>query len=312
MELSLSLATQIGAMFLMVIVGFILVRQNILSSRDTNILSLIVLYVAAPCAIINSFQIELTAENMKGFALSFAAAVIMNFVFLAFTYGLSGLFHFSDVETCSLIYPNCGNLVIPLVTLVLGEDMVFYCSGCMMVQTVFLWTHCKAVMSKDARFDWKKILLNINIIAIAIGFLMFVLNLKMPAMPDSAITSMGNTMAPLSMFVVGMLLSNIELKKVFTNKRAWLICAIRLVVMPLLLMMIFVLTGMTRVLPNAQMILMVTMLGASGPAASTVTQFAALYDNQPYESSLINAMSVILCIVTMPLMNLVYTLVTGL
>ena len=38
-----------------------------------------------------------------------------------------------------------------------------------------------------------------------------------------------------------------------------------------------------------------------------MTQFAQLYDNHAFESSVINALSVLLCIITMPIINIIYT-----
>ena len=87
----------------------------------------------------------------------------------------------------SIMYPNCGNLILPLVSIVLGNEMVFYCSGYMIVQTILLWTHCKFIISEDTHFDLKKILLNINMIAIAAGIIMFFLQIKLPTMFQSAI-----------------------------------------------------------------------------------------------------------------------------
>ncbi|MBO6046190.1 MAG: AEC family transporter, partial [Erysipelotrichaceae bacterium] len=82
MQMSLSLATQIGAMFIMVIIGYILIKLEVVSIREIRILSLIVLYVGAPCAIVNSFLIELTADRLKGFLLAIGAAVVVHVVYL--------------------------------------------------------------------------------------------------------------------------------------------------------------------------------------------------------------------------------------
>jgi predicted permease len=55
---------------------------------------------------------------------------------------------------------------------------------------------------------------------------------------------------------------------------------------------------------------MITLLAASAPAASTVTQFAQIYDHQPFEASVINVLSLLLCIITMPLLNMFYMSLT--
>lgn len=70
MALSISLATQIGALFLLVVVGYVLVKTGVLKARDASILSKLVLYMCAPAAIIIAFQIELTPSRMQGFLLA--------------------------------------------------------------------------------------------------------------------------------------------------------------------------------------------------------------------------------------------------
>lgn len=65
MDLAISLATQIGALFIMIGVGYVLIKTDICTISESKLLSQIVLYVSAPCAIINSFQIDLTEEKLK-------------------------------------------------------------------------------------------------------------------------------------------------------------------------------------------------------------------------------------------------------
>lgn len=307
--LSLSLATQIGAMFVMIFVGFLLVRKSVLSLRDCNALSRIVLYVSGPCAIINAFQLTISENKVKGFLLAIFVAIGIHILFMAMTALLGRIFHFSPIEKASLIYSNCGNLIIPLVILIMNQKMVFYCSAYMIVQIVLIWTHCKSLISQKQDFDLKAILSNINMIAIGVGLLLFILQIHLPVLITSAFTSMTNLMGPLCMFVAGMLLAGIDLKKAH-NKRAYLVVFLRLIVLPFMVALIFIFSGLYKVLPNARSILMISLLAASAPAASTVTQFAQIYDHQPFEASVINVLSLLLCIITMPLLNMFYMSLT--
>ncbi len=311
MELSLSLATQIGSLFLMIFVGFVLARKQVISIKEGTTLSKLVLYVSTPAAIINAFQIELTSDRLNGFILSCVAAILIHILFIIITELFGKIFHFIDVEKASLIYSNCGNLIIPLVTIVLGEEMVFYCSGYMMVQTVLIWTHCKTIMSQQKEMDIRSIITNINMIAIFVGILLCIFHITLPTLFKSALNSAGNLMGPLSMIVVGMLLSGMNIKQVFTNKRAYLLTFFRLIIYPLIVLVIIYITRAYTLFDGADKVLMITMLAASAPSASTVTQFAQIYNNKPYESSIINTLTVLLCIITMPLINIIYTMLTG-
>lgn len=70
----------------------------------------------------------------------------------------------NEVEIMSIYYSNSGNLIVPIVTFMLGEKWVFYACVFMGLQTIFFWTHCKNVLSHEKGFNPKKIFSNINII----------------------------------------------------------------------------------------------------------------------------------------------------
>lgn len=59
MELSILLIQQICQLFIMIFFGFLLVRGRVLTAENSKVLSILLLYVACPCAIINSFMIDL-------------------------------------------------------------------------------------------------------------------------------------------------------------------------------------------------------------------------------------------------------------
>ncbi|MBO6046928.1 MAG: AEC family transporter, partial [Erysipelotrichaceae bacterium] len=266
------------------------------------------LYVGAPCAIVNSFLIELTADRLKGFLLAIGAAVVVHVVYLLLSEIFGRLHHFNSVEKMSTVYSNSGNLIIPLVTLVLGEEMVFYCSGYMIVQTILMWTHCKISISEERDFDIKKIIFSINMLAIYLGAFLCLTHMTLPTMIASSMKMMAGTMAPLSMFVIGMLLADMDLVESLSQLRPYLVCFYRLIVFPMVIMLIILVSGVTRWIPDAGQILMISMLSASAPVASTVAQFAQLYHKHEFDASVINGLSILLCIVTMPAINVLYNI----
>ena len=59
---------------------------------------------------------------------------------------------------------------------------------------------------------------------------------------------------------------------------------------------------------DAQTILLISLLAVITPSASTITQMAQLYNRNAAYASAINVFTTVVCIVTMPLMVLLYTL----
>ena len=304
-SLSLLLLRQIAALFLMAATGFALVKCGILRAKDSRVLSLICIHITIPCMIVSSFQIELTDAIRSGFLLVVGAAVIAHIVLL-----LSGsvlkLLKFDPVSRGSVMYSNAGNLILPLVAAVLGQAWVIYATAFMCIQQVFFWTQCNGMIGGEKKPQWKKILTNINVIAIAVGLALMLLRIRLPSLLNNAMSSLGGTVGPMSMLMIGMLLAGADLKACFLDRRIWLIALLRLIVVPAVVLLVLKLTGLGTLLPDGKMLLYVTMLAVSAPTAAMVTQFAQIHQNRPEYASAVNVVTTLLCIVTLPGMTELY------
>lgn len=67
MQISIILLGKLVNFFIMILLGFILVNKHILNASDSRILSIIVVYLVMPCAIINSFEIGFTKKNCRDY-----------------------------------------------------------------------------------------------------------------------------------------------------------------------------------------------------------------------------------------------------
>ena len=306
MELSLLLIQQICQLFIMIFFGYLLVKTKTLSTEDSKVLSKLLLFVISPCAIITSFTIEYTPDKLMGLGISFLGAFIVHLIFIPLTELLTKIFGFAPIEKATLIYSNSGNLIIPLVGAILGKEWVLYTSGYMVIQTILLWTHAKNLVFNEKKYDLKKIFLNINVIAIAIGLCIFFTQIQMPSILLATIDKVGSMMGSIAMIVIGMLIGEMDLKSIFEEKRTYLICFMRLIVYPLIIIIILKISGLTQLTAEASQILLITLLASSAPAAATITQFAQLYNKHPGYASIMNVMSVIFSIITMPLMVMIY------
>ena len=306
MELSLLLVQQICQLFIMVFFGFMLVQSKVLNTQDSKVISKLVLFVVSPCAILTSFMIEFTSDKLFGLGIALLGAVIVHVLYIPLTELLAKIFGFAPIEKATIIYSNSGNLIIPLVGAVLGKEWVLYTSGYMIVQTILLWTHAKSLVFNEKNYDLKKIFLNVNIIAIFVGIILFLTQFQLPGLVVTTFDKVGSMIGPLAMIVIGMLIGEMNFKDIFSEKRTYIIVAMRLVVYPLLTVLIFKLTGLSTITSEATQIFLITILAASAPAAATITQFAQLYNKHPGYASIMNVMSVIFSIVTMPLMVMLY------
>jgi malate permease and related proteins len=304
--ISLLLMKQIAELFLVMIMGFVLVKTNLMKAEESKSLSVVALYLVTPCVIINAFQIKYTESILRGLILAFAAAVLIHIVLLILVKVLEKIFHLDAVEKTSIMYSNSGNLIIPIVTSVLGKQWVIYSSAFLSVQLILLWTHCRMVLCEEQKIDLKKILLNINMISIFFGILLFITRIQLPDIITKTMESVGAMIGPLCMVVTGMLIGNMSLKQIFEYKRIYLITFLKMIVCPAAILLMLKFGGMASLLPNARMILLISLLAVIAPSASTVTQMAQVYGKNGEYASVINVVTTIVCIATMPIIVWLY------
>lgn len=306
MELSGLLVIQMIKLFLMIFMGYVIVKIGLLKSEDSKVLSVIVLYLVVPCVILNAFQVENTPEMMRGLGLAFVASIFLQIALLVVVKLLTKVLRLNEVEMTSVYYSNSGNLIVPLVAYMLGEKWVSYACVFMGIQTIFLWTHCKKVLSRDPKIDWKKTVGNINILSILLAMVLFFAGIRLPEVVRGTISSVGSMIGPLSMFVVGMLIAGMDLREVLTRKSAYGMVALRLLVIPACALLLLKLSGMSDWVVDGTKILLITFLAVISPSAATVTQMSQVYGNDAGYASVINVLSTLLAIVTMPLMVMMY------
>ena len=174
------------------------------------------------------------------------------------------------------------------------------------VQLFLLWSHAKMKLCGEKGIDLKKILTNINMIAIFAGVLLFLLRIQLPAPVQDAVDSISSMVGPMGMLILGMLIAEMDLKKLLSYHRLWWITLLRLVGIPLIGIVLLKYSSLAALVPEGRTILLVTLLAICTPSASTLTQMAQVYGKDADYASAINVVTTLLCIVTMPLMVALY------
>ena len=309
MNISILLMQQIVQLFLMIFMGYLIVKTGLVRDDDSKVLSKIILYLIVPCVIIIAFQVDYTTDTVKGLLIAFAASVMTQVILLVVISVAGRLLHLNEVEVASVYYSNSGNLIVPIVTFILGQEWVLYGCVFMSVQLVFLWTHCKKIISREASYDWKKIILNINMISIFIGVILFFTGIRLPEIIGNTLASVGTMIGPASMIVTGMLFAGMNLKQIFANKRVYFITFLRLIAVPLIALVLIKLSNLASFSADGNKIMLIVFLAIITPSASTVTQMCQVYGNDSKYASAINVMTTLLSIITMPVMVMLFQMI---
>ena len=306
MHISILLMEQIIQLFLMIFMGFLIVKAKLLNSEDSKILSIIVLYLIIPCVIINAFQVDYTPQTVKGLLIALVGSVMTQVILLIVVSILGRVFHLNEVEVASIYYSNSGNLIVPIVMFILGKEWVLYGCVFMSVQLVFIWTHCKKIISRESTYDWRKIVLNINMISIAIGIVLFLTRIHLPAIINNTLSAVGSMIGPASMIVTGMLFAGMDFKQIFASKRVYFVTFLRLIVVPAIALGLIKFSYLASLSSNGPKIMLIVFLAIITPSASTVTQMCQVYGNDSQYASAINVVTTLLAIITMPLMVMLF------
>lgn len=299
--ISYLLLYKILQLFIIMILGFLLVKAKVVESKDSIVLSKLSLYLFMPAVIINSFNITITDKIVKGIILSFATAIFIHIVLVVLDYIFKKFFKATCVERASIMYSNAGNLIIPIVSFVLGEEWVLYSCPFLIVQLVFLWTHGIGLFS-DEKISLKKILLNVNVIAVLAGFILMLSPIKLPEFIGDITSSLGGMLGPVGMIIAGMLAARINFAKMLKNKRLYMVFAARLIVCPIIVMLLLK-AGLRLIgFDNTHTIMLISYLASITPSASTIMQFSQIYGKDADYATVINVITTVGCIVTMPML----------
>ena len=223
MEFSLVLLNKLISMSLMAVVGYVMVKVGTLKQEDSRVISLLLLFVIQPCMILRSLQIELTPDRLQGFLFATVASSLSMLFCILFAKLFQKVWDLDPVDRTSLTYANVGNLILPLISMSLGDEMVFYGSTFQVPFNLLLWTHCYSLFMGGKRLKLKKMLTNPPLIALGLGLFLLVTQLHLPGVIDTAAKGYHDMVAAASMLLVGMIIAGSDLKSVFTYKKAYLI-----------------------------------------------------------------------------------------
>jgi len=306
--ISLILIKKIFSLFIIIFMGYAVVKAGVLRTEDSKIISTLTAYVIFPCIMLSAFTVERSPEIVRGLVLGLVCAALLCLIPIVLIALLKKPLRLSATEQVTVIYPNTGNLVVALVISIMGPEYVIYTSPFMCLHMFLMWSHGKAIISGESKFDLKKVLSNINMIAIIIGFILFVAGVTLPQPVKEAIDGVGNMTGPIVMLVTGMLIADMSKEKLLSYKRLPFVVALRLLVIPLIFVPIYRFISGLPMAIGCEEVMLISMISASTPTAITITQLSQLFGGDADYANVITLVGTVLCIVTVPLMVALYQL----
>lgn len=283
--------------FILLLVGYILRKLNIISTSARKCLTDLVIDVILPANIICSFMIELNDEIVKSCFTIFVASIIIQvfcyfFGSVAFKWvGKERLAVYKYGTICS----NAGFLGNPLVESIYGSLGLMYASIYLIPQRVCMWSAGVSCFTQAKGKDIvKKVLTHPCIIAVFIGVILMVTQVQLPSVVNSTLKSLSNCTTSMSMIVIGGILAEIEVKTV-VNIRVSIYTFIRLIIMPAIVLAGCVVCKLPLLVTQVATVL------AGMPAGSTTAILASKYDGDEQEAVKMVFLSTLLSMITIPI-----------
>lgn len=301
----------VAVLFLLIVVGYIVGKINIITPSGQKELTALVLKVTMPATIIMAFQLEYTKERfdtalkiMLIVGLSYLGMIVLSKVF-AKLYKLSD--NQRDIVEVASILPNTSFMGFPIVLSILGKEALFFAVlGAGLMFEVVAWTYGAYVINKSSGIDFKKnlvknILLSPGILSIIIGFTLFITSITIPEPLNRTMGLMSQATSPLAMMLVGILLSRTNIKDCLLSGRLYVMAVTRLLIFPLIIFFTLKLLGFS----GMEIVIPVVML--SMPTAAYVAIFASNANNDANLASQIVFISSLLSLITIPFIVMLVT-----
>ncbi len=290
-------------LFALMAVGIIVKKIGIITSENRKNFSNLLINVVLPCNIVSSFMggIDVSQDLFKNCMLAvLLSAIIQIFV----TYANRLLFRKvrterKNVMSYGMICSNSSFIGLPVADELYGDMGVLYTSIFQIPVRFTMWTAGLALFTDvDRKSAFKKLAKHPCIIAIFIGFFLMLIPVSLPTFASDTINSISKCTTPLSMFVIGAILSDADIKTMFSRDVLYFTFC-RLWGLPLLVWLILMPFHLDKLLVN------ICVIMSGMPAGSTTSILADQYGGDSMFASQMTFVSTLLSIVTIPILGLI-------
>ncbi len=299
------IAVSVFILFVLVFLGYFLGKRGMVQKSSIPDFSNLVLKVTLPVTVFCSIVDQQGGESLRSCWQIFPAVLLM--------YAFSTLITFVAIKLMRVkkedqgvwlftgMLSNNGFMGLPLALSVFGSAGMFVMALANVVLNVLLFSIGVKFLTMHyevkEKISLKKMLVNNVNIAVVIGFIFLIFNIPLPGFIDQLLTYLANITSGLSMLVVGLSLSRLAFKEVFTDKKMFVLTAVRLAAIPLLTILVL------RILPiNLDpMVSSVLIMTAALPAASAQSMITEQYHTNTAASARAVFMTTLFSVVSVPL-----------
>ncbi len=236
-----SVLTQVLALFAIIIIGYILFKIKALPENADRALSRVLAVVVSPALCFNSFSKNLSLEVISSklpyilfglgtLVFSFIIGILLSRFFAKDTYS-------KIIYTYSLTISNFGYMGYALIGGIFGEEMLANMIIFALPFSIAIYVIGYPVLTGHNKIS-AKYLINPVFIGTLVGAAVGLSGIKLPNFAVNVASSLSSCMGPLAMLVTGLVIAKYDILSLINKKRIYLVCLIKMVVMPAIIVLI--------------------------------------------------------------------------
>jgi predicted permease len=194
------------------------------------------------------------------------------------------------------VFSNCGFVGFPIISSIYGAEGVVYTAIFNVFFNIFLWTYGVMLYSDDFRIkDVKKVLLNPGIVAVYIGLPLLVFNIQLPIALYKSFKLVGDITTPLSMIIIGCVLSKVNIKEAFRDFTVYYGTFIRLIIIPIVTILF------AKAIKDDSILINTIIILQSMPAATMTSIMAESYNHEGNYAAIMVFSTTLFSIISFPI-----------
>lgn len=231
---------QIIVIFCYVAVGVGAGKLKIINPGQRKYLTQLCSELILPFTILSAASMEIGGEGFRNLGIALGVSLLMMGGTMAGSLLLSRLFHaeekFRAAFTSLISFPNCTFLGLPLCRALFGEIAVLYNCAALIAFNVLFFT-VQLPLFTGGKVSLKAIL-TVPTLATFGLLAMLALGIHWPRPVQTVVSNVGGMITPLSLIIIGVMLSENDLMSIFREKAVYLVMALRNFLIPVVAMLV--------------------------------------------------------------------------
>ncbi|WP_432360382.1 AEC family transporter [Sporosarcina sp. UB5] len=290
-------------LYVIAFIGFLGRKREILNAYANQVITQLMLYITLPALILYSLHTTFSKEMVTDFAWLVAMSIFILSISVILGAWLRRKAKLpmtqKTVYESLIIFGNQGFLGFAIIYIVLEEQGIMYLTLFNVCYLLLIWTYGIHLFTRSGQsVNWKAFVFNPGILSTLVGLVLMFLPYSWPSSLVTTFDLVGKMTIPLSMLLIGSLLADIgwrQLQQYVKNKYIWVAASFKLLILPLFLLLFLFLQ-----VPYS--LLIVALLTAAMPSASTTSVYAQKFGGDASFASFGVMLSTLLCMLTIPLL----------